>query len=85
MKKQYYQIDYIDKNGLANYINTFHDIEEAKNNFNILTNALRCITRETYFVLDSYEYEIDENKDPVEDTDELTETILDGNLKKENK
>lgn len=80
MKKQYYQIDYIDKNGLANYIDTLHSLREAKKNFFILTKALRCLTRETYFVLDLYEYEEGEDGFAIEDTDKLIKTILDGNL-----
>lgn len=58
MKKYefYYQIDYIDSDGLANYIDTLHDEEKAIEHVNILNNANRCLNDDTKFVLDMYGY-----------------------------
>ena len=52
----YYQIDFIDKNGLANYIDTFqeNEFEEAKKHYKMLSNALACIDKDTKYVLDLY-------------------------------
>lgn len=52
----YYQIDYIDKEGLANYIYTFEqdELELAKEHLNILNHANGCLNADTKFVLDKY-------------------------------
>lgn len=76
--KFYYQIDFIDKNGKANYINTFkkEEFEKAKENYNILTNALNCLKNtEERFVLDLHAY-IDDNGCSVEDTDTLIAEVI---------
>lgn len=60
----YYQIDYIDKDGIASYIKTFkqNELGLAKEHLNILNQANRCLNPETKFVLDKYGY--------IEETDE---------------
>lgn len=52
----YYQIDYIDKRGFANYISTFeqNELELAKEHLRILNKANRCLNEDTKFVLDKY-------------------------------
>lgn len=74
MKKEYgyyYQIDYIDSKGVANYIDTSHDREEAIKQTNILNQANFCLHKSTKFVLDKYRYIINE-----EETDELIEANI---------
>ena len=55
-RKHYYQIDYIDSEGYANYIDTFssRELKEAIEHVNILNNANACLNDNTYFVLDAY-------------------------------
>lgn len=65
--KYYYQIDYIDENGLATYIETYHNEITAIKDVNTLNRANRCISGNTKFVLDEYRYIED-----VEDSDEIT-------------
>ena len=67
----YYQIDYIDSKGLANYIDTSHDREEAIKQTNILNQANYCLHKSTKFVLDKYRYIIN-----VDETDEIIETNI---------
>lgn len=67
----YYQIDYIDKNGLANYIKTFNGDERDKaiKSVNLLNQANMCINgTTTKYVLDYYRYrpEIDESDEIIE-------------------
>lgn len=64
----YYQIDYIDKKGYANYINTFknNELKKAIKHVNILNEANACLNDDTYFVLDKY-------KSLTEDEAELLE------------
>lgn len=52
----YYQIDFIDKQGYANYIDTFTSRQRKKaiEHLNILNSANQCLTNDTYFVLDKY-------------------------------
>lgn len=66
--KYYYQIDYIDSKGLASYIHTLHDREEAIKQTNILNFANDCLHKSTKFVLDKYRYVVNE-----EETDEIIE------------
>ena len=55
-KKHYYQIDYIDHKGYANYIDVFskRELNKAIKHVNILNNANACLNDDTYFVLDEY-------------------------------
>jgi len=71
----YYQIDYIDKSGLANYIETFGKDERDKaiETTNTLNHANRCINKDTYYVLDYYRYKVDTNGNAIDDTDEIIE------------
>ena len=67
----YYQIDYIDENGLANYIKTFNKDERDKaiKSVNLLNQANMCINgTTTKYVLDYYRYrpEIDESDEIIE-------------------
>ena len=54
--KYYYQIDFIDEQGDANYIDTFTSRQRKKaiEHLNILNSANQCLTNDTYFVLDKY-------------------------------
>lgn len=69
--KTYYQIDYIDENGLASYIETYHDKEKALNALMILEHARRCLSDKTKYVLDLYAYIEDDDNNPIEDSDVL--------------
>lgn len=55
-RRHYYQIDYIDSEGCANYIDTFssRELNKAIKHVNILNNANACLNDDTYFVLDEY-------------------------------
>lgn len=64
----YYQIDYIDKDGFANYIDTEHDRDLAIKNVNYLNYANMAINRDTKFVLDKYSFYFTEEGEPVDDT-----------------
>lgn len=61
----YYQIDYIDKDGLATYIDMFHDIDKGLLAVGILNRANECINKDTKFVLDKYGTHIEDS--PYED------------------
>lgn len=52
----YYQIDYVDGKGYANYIDTFtsRELKKAIKHVNILNNANACINDKSFFVLDKY-------------------------------
>ena len=60
--RYYYQIDFIDEQGNANYIDTFTPRQRRKaiEHVNILNRANHCINGNTYYVLDKY---IDFNDD----------------------
>lgn len=75
----YLQIDYIDNDGNANYISTFHDIKDAMRHHEILQNAQSCIDNYEFYVLDLYRYELNSANQAIEDTDELIMTIKSGN------
>lgn len=55
-KEYYYQIDYIDKDGLASYIDTEHERDKAVRKVNYLNYANASINRDTKFVLDKYSF-----------------------------
>lgn len=76
--KFYYQIDYIDENGFANYIDTFNEneLEKAKEHWKILSLALACIRIDTKFVLDMYSYKENKKGLPIDDSDEFLKQIL---------
>lgn len=78
--KFYYQIDFIDAIGQANYIRTFsqNEFEKAKEHYQILSNALACIKSDEsniHYVLDIYAYIQDQDAE-VEETDILVAQIL---------
>ena len=52
----YYQINFIDEQGNANYIDTFTSRQRKKaiEHLSILNSANQCLTNDTYFVLDKY-------------------------------
>lgn len=54
--RTYYQIDYIDVDGRATYIDTFtaRQRERAVKHTNILNKANSCFSKNTYYVLDKY-------------------------------
>ena len=54
--KYYSQIDFIDANGYATYIDTFTSRQRKKaiEHVNILNKANQCLSRNTYYVLDKY-------------------------------
>lgn len=56
MKKYYYQIDFIDEQGYANYIDTFSSRQRKKaiEHVNILNRGNQCLNANTYYVLDKY-------------------------------
>ena len=62
----YFQVDFIDKQGLATYVETYHDIGEAIKNVNLLNFANKRINRATKFVLDIYQY-----NPQIEDSDKV--------------
>lgn len=68
MYKYYYQIDYIDKDGLALYVDAYknEDFKKAKERVNYLNVIEKAIRKGTKFVLDKYRY-----VEGTEDTDEV--------------
>lgn len=58
----YYQIDFIDINGRASYIDTFtaKQREKAIKHVNILNKANQCLNKYSYYVLDKYAVSSDE-------------------------
>ena len=70
-ERYYYQIDYIDEGGEANYIDVFTSRQRNKaiEHVNILNEANRCLNADTYFVLDKYVTESDE----LDELDEIVE------------
>ena len=69
--RYYYQIDFIDEQGNANYIDTFTPRQRRKaiEHLNILNSANQCLTNDTYFVLDKYAC-YDEDGDDIEIVEE---------------
>lgn len=63
--RYYYQIDFIDEQGDANYIDTFTSRQRKKaiEHVNILNRANHCVNGNTYYVLDKYIYFDDDNED----------------------
>lgn len=66
-KEYYYQIDYIDKDGLATYIDTEHNRAKAIHKVNYLNFANECINKDTKFVLDKYSFYFTDEGEPVGD------------------
>lgn len=95
-KEYYYQIDYIDKDGLATYIDTEHERDRAIRKVNYLNYANACLNRDTKFVLDKYSFYFTDEGEAVGDTIEemnitdstttieYIERIKNGYYKKEN-
>ena len=78
--KFYFQIDFIDDAGFANYIDTFkqNELEKAKEHYQILSNALSCTKgtdRNIRYVLDMYAY-IQDKDEELDETDVLVAQIL---------
>lgn len=73
----YYQIDYIDNSGLANYIATFDDNERDKaiQALRLLNKANACISKGTKYILDRYRYQL-ENGLAIDDSDEVIEPSI---------
>lgn len=71
----YYQIDYIDKDGKANYISTYMNDERSKALYDlkILNVANMCLDTTTKYVLDKYRYKLDTEGRVIDDTDEIIE------------
>lgn len=67
-KEYYYQIDYIDKDGLATYVDTEHDRDSAIRKVNYLNYANASINRDTKFVLDKYSFYFTDKGEAVDDT-----------------
>lgn len=64
----YYQIDYVDNEGFATYVDTFIDREEAIEKVNYLNHINKCLNRDTKFVLDRYDYEYNEYGEACNDS-----------------
>lgn len=64
----YYQIDFIDIDGRATYIDTFtvRQREKAIKHVNILNKANQCLNQNSYYVLDKYISFDDDNNEIVE-------------------
>ena len=73
--RYFYQIDYIDKDGYANYIDTFTSRQRNKaiEHVNILNRANQCMSVDTYYVLDKYS-----TRDEDGETDEIVEENITG-------
>ena len=69
----FYQIDYINENNEAEYIDTFTSRQRNKaiEHVNILNHANMCLNSDTYFVLDKY---------ASEDYDGETDRIVEENI-----
>ena len=69
----FYQIDYINANNEAEYIDSFTAKQRNKaiEHVNILNHANRCLNNDTYFVLDKY---------ASEDYDGVTDRIIEENI-----
>lgn len=71
----YYQIDYIDNEGLAHYVESFHNFKKALKTLTILNSANEAIHyltgTNTRFQLDKYRYQVDKDNIPLETPDEL--------------
>lgn len=66
--RYYYQIDFIDEQGNANYIDTFtsKQCKKAIEHVDILNKANQCFSGNTYYVLDKYISFDDDNNEIVE-------------------
>ena len=75
--KFYYQIDFIDEDGFANYITTFNadEYEKDKECYGILSRALACYSKNTKYVLDLYTY-IEENEVFIDGSEVIVAQIL---------
>lgn len=73
--KYYYQIDYVDKDGIATYIKTYEDTErsQALYELNTLNAANKCINDTTRYVLDKHRYKVDTNLRVIDHSDEIIE------------
>ena len=68
-KEYYYQIDYIDKDGLATYVDTEHNRAKAIRKVDYLNYVNSFINRkDTMFVLDKYSFYFTDEGEPVGDT-----------------
>lgn len=69
--KTYYQIDFIDVDGKATYIETYHNKDVALNDLKVLEHANNCLNNKTKFVLDLYAYIEEDDGNALEDSDVL--------------
>lgn len=72
----YYQIDYIDKDDRANYIQTYKHDERSKALYDLkILNAsnMRLNGTTTRYVLSKYRYKLDIEGRVIDDTDEIIE------------
>lgn len=72
----YYQIDYINENGIATYIETYKHDERIKALYDlkILNVSNMCLNgTTTRYVLDKYRYKLDTEGRVIDDTDEIIE------------
>lgn len=67
-KEYYYQIDYIDKDGLTTYVDTEHSRAKAIRKVDYLNYVNSFINRDTMFVLDKYSFYFTDEGKPVGDT-----------------
>lgn len=67
-KEYYYQIDYIDKDGLATCVDIEHSRAKAIRRVNYLNYANECISKDTKFVLDKYSFYFTDEGEAVGDT-----------------
>lgn len=67
--KYYYQIDYIDTDGYANYIDTHYSRAVTIRAVDLLNRANQCLNSNTKFVADKYRYidELDESDEIIEE------------------
>lgn len=73
--KTFYQIDYIDAQGLLNYIYTGYDKSECITRCNILNQANACLNKNTKFVLDKYKVTNEDESELIAENITESETI----------
>jgi len=77
MAHYYYQIDYIDEEGVAHYIRTFKATQRrgAIKHVDAFNKMIRCINPDVYFVLDKYLYYNDDDIALIEENITNAESI----------
>lgn len=74
-EKYFYQIDFIDSDGLANYISVHNSRRVAIYRCDILQDAHDCISTEGYYVVDKYK--------EVGEEDNFISSVYNGKNRKE--